>query len=333
MGGSAIKSTPIRRYNRAEFDNIAQHMIERLGKHFKNVGVPLFYRNKPDFGDLDILVSTDGFNYRGGMREFIQDEFNPNEIHHNANVWSFDFQEFQIDIITCSSENFQINLDYLSWNDCGNLLGKLAHAAGLKFGQSGLFYRHKDSEGQKLGDIHITRDMQAICEVLDVDYDTWAKGFDTLEEIFEFITSSQYFNKKAVQLDQLDRINRERDKKRKTYMAFIEFCDKKFPDTNDDEGFDKKKIFKDVNKRFPEAKLEINKRKLDYNHARRLYINSKFNGKMVIDEFGFEGKELGDKLNCFREYIEDVFKDYDTFILNNNEDEIMRQFKISCGQS
>jgi hypothetical protein len=43
MGGSAIKSTPIRRYNRAEFDNIAQHMIERLGKHFKNVGVPLVY--------------------------------------------------------------------------------------------------------------------------------------------------------------------------------------------------------------------------------------------------------------------------------------------------
>jgi hypothetical protein len=330
MGGSAIKSTPIRRYNRAEFDNMAQHMIGRLGKHFKNVGVPLFYRNKPDFGDLDILVSTDGF--KKDMKEFIMDEFNPNEIHHNANVWSFDFQEFQIDIITCSAENFQVNLDYLSWNDCGNLLGKLAHAAGLKFGQSGLFYRHK-IEGQKVGDIHITRDMKAICEVLDVDYDTWANGFDEVEEIFEFITQSKYFDWRRVQLDQLDRINRERDKKRKTYAAFIEWIEINAQVEIPDGEINKDIIFKEVNKRFPEARLEANKRRINYEHHRRLYINSKFNGKMVIDEFGFEGKELGDKLNCFRDYIEDAFKDYDSFILNNTEEEIMRQFRISCGKS
>jgi hypothetical protein len=316
MGGKAIKTVPIRRYDRREFDNIAQTVPEILKPYFKNIGIPLFFESKETFGDLDVLVSTDGFDYRGGMRDFIEDKFSPDEIHHNGNCWSFNYQEFQIDIITCSEKNFEANLNYLNYNDLGNLMGKLAHAMGLKYGQSGLFFRHKDSEGQKLGDIPITKDLGKICEVLDLDVSVIQEGFTELEEIFIFITNSKYFDWKRVQFDQLDRVNRERDKKRDTYASFIKWIDEHVRDDNHTfEDIDKKTVVKAMDKKFPEAELVINMRRMDYLHAQKRYISAKFNGGMVI-----------------REYIEDVFKDYNTFILNNDSNEIMRQFKISCGR-
>ena len=333
MGGKAVKNTPIRRYNRREFDNIAQAIPKILKKYFKNVAIPLFFESKETFGDLDVLVSTDGFDYRGGMRDFIQDKFNPSEIHHNGNCWSFDYEEFQIDIITTSADNFDAHLNYLNFNDLGNLMGKLAHAMGLKYGQDGLFLRHKDSDGQKLGDIPITKNLSDICEVLDLDVSVIENGFTELEEIFVFITSSKYFDWKRVQYDKLDRVNRERDKKRETYAKFIEWIDENVRDDEHTfEDIDKKSIEKDVDRRFPEAELIINMRKMDYLHSQRRYISAKFNGGMIMNKFGYEGKELGERIECFRDYVEEVFKDYDNFILSNNSKEIMRQFEISCGR-
>jgi hypothetical protein len=128
-------------------------------------------------------------------------------------------------------------------------------------------------------------------------------------------------------------VNRERDKKRDTYASFIKWIDEHVRDDNHTfEDIDKKTVVKAMDKKFPEAELVINMRRMDYLHAQKRYISAKFNGGMVIREFGYEGKELGQRLECFREYIEDVFKDYNTFILNNDSNEIMRQFKISCGR-
>ena len=128
MGGRALKGgTFTRRYERQEFEDISKELTERLKLTFKRVDVPLFYKDKETFGDADIVVSLEGLEDEFNMREFIVDNFKPNEIFHNGNCWSFDYKELQIDIISVSSEHYDSTLNYLAYNDFGNLVGRLAH--------------------------------------------------------------------------------------------------------------------------------------------------------------------------------------------------------------
>jgi len=65
---------------------------------------------------------------------------------------------------------------------------------------------------------------------LDLDPNVYHKGFDELKDIFNFIIVSKYFNpymsdldpygydKKGVALYKINKINRDRNVKRKTYV-------------------------------------------------------------------------------------------------------------------
>jgi hypothetical protein len=126
MGGLALKgeNTKTRRYERAEFDVITIELLDILSKDFEKAMMPLFYNNKKSFGDADILVSTEGFNKN--MREYIIETFNPTEIYHNDNCYSFDYKELQVDLITTNAEDYESNWNYLSYNDLGNFIGRIA---------------------------------------------------------------------------------------------------------------------------------------------------------------------------------------------------------------
>jgi hypothetical protein len=127
LGGLALKNTVTRRYERAEFDIISKELLEILSTHFPRVAMPLFYKNKLSFGDADIVVA-EGKGITGSeLRTLINDVFKPNEIFHNGNCWSFDYKELQVDLITTEPENFDALLMYLSYNDLGNFIGRLAN--------------------------------------------------------------------------------------------------------------------------------------------------------------------------------------------------------------
>ena len=137
MGGLALKNTFTRRYERAEFDELSQDLLGTLSNTFKRVAMPLFYKNKLSFGDADIILSMEGFD--GNMRTYIEDTFSPNEIFHNGNCWSFDYKELQIDLITVAGEDFDSNYNYLSYNDLGNYIGKIAHGFSGEFDTDEVF--------------------------------------------------------------------------------------------------------------------------------------------------------------------------------------------------
>jgi len=124
MGGKALKTVETIRCDRKTFDKVSNEIIDILNKTFNKVIIPLFYKNKKTFGDIDILICTD--NFSENMREFIVKNFKPNEIFHNGNCWSFDYKKIQIDFITCSSEHFDSNYNYLNYNDLGNFVGRIA---------------------------------------------------------------------------------------------------------------------------------------------------------------------------------------------------------------
>jgi hypothetical protein len=331
MGGRALKgeNTFTRRYEREEFEQLSKELMVTLKDTFKRVEMPLFYKNKQSFGDADIILSMEDFN--GNMRTYIEDTFSPNEIFHNGNCWSFDYKELQIDLITVAGEDFDSNYNYLSYNDLGNYIGKIAHGFGLKYGQQGLTYDHY-FKGIKIGRILISKDYDKIYEFLGLSYDRWREGFDELEDIFSFISESKYFNWEYLQLENNNRVNRERDAKRKSYMSFLEYIDKNCKDDNHRYPYEKDKsvYLKQVADFFPEANIELEIRRMEYEYCKNLYIKSKFNGGELMRRFGLQGKEISEAIGSFKKAIEsiplmdDSFEDY---VLETPMEDIYTDFK------
>lgn len=328
MGGLALKNTFTRRYDREEFDKISIELINILDKTFNRVAMPLFYKNKPSFGDADIILSMEGFN--GNMRNYIQDTFSPNEIYHNGNCWSFDYKELQIDLITVSGEDFVSNYNYLSYNDLGNYIGKIAHGFGLKYGQQGLTYDHY-FKGSNIGRVLISKDYDKIYEFLGLSYDRWKEGFNELEDIFKFISESKYFNWEYLQLENNNRVNRERDAKRKSYMSFLEYIEINCKDDNHRFQYEKdKSAYTDmVAKFFPESNIEMEIRRMEYEHCKELYIKSRFNGGEVMRRFNINGSELGSSLTKFKAIMTDIIgESFENYVLETPPEEIYEDFRI-----
>ena len=328
MGGLALKNTFTRRYEREEFNELTEDLLGLLSNTFKRVAMPLFYKNKPSFGDADILVSMEGF--KRNMRTYIEDTFSPNEIFHNGNCWSFDYKELQIDIITVAPEHFDSNYNYLSYNDLGNYIGKIAHGFGFKYGQEGLVYDHY-FKGSNIGRVILSKDYDKIYEFLGLDYNRWKEGFDELEDIFKFISESKYFNWEYLQLENNNRINRERDAKRKSYMSFLEFIEDNCKDSEHQYQYDKdKSVYVDkAAEFFPESNLITEIRRMEYEECKALYIKSKFNGGEVMRRFGLKGKDLGDALNGFKKMMDFLVPNepYEYYIINTPSEEIYEDFK------
>jgi hypothetical protein len=328
MGGLALKNCKTRRYERAEFETLTNELITTLRKTFKRVEMPLFYRKKESFGDADYILSMEGYN--GNMREYITETFNPNEIFHNGNCWTFDYHELQVDLITVAAEHFDSNYNYLSYNDLGNYIGKIAHGFGFKYGQEGLMYDHY-FKGSNIGRIIVSKDYDKIYEFLGLDYNRWKQGFDTLEEIFEFVSTSKYFNWEYLQLENNNRVNRERDVKRKSYMSFLDYIDANVKDDAHRYQYEKDKtVYVDkAAKFFPEAGMVLEIRRLEYEECKSLYIKAKFSGGDVMVRYGLKGKDLGDALTGFKNVIGSIFGDetYDDYIINNTVEQIYSDFE------
>jgi len=297
----------------------------------------LFYKNKVTFGDADVLVSTElkaasGDSYQTeeafNIRNYIEETCKPNEIFHNGNCWSFDYKELQVDIITTAPEHFDSNLMYLSYNDLGNFIGRLAHGFGLRYGQEGLWLEHQ-FKGKNIGSVSISKDYPTIFKFLGLSYERWEQGFDELEDIFKFIAASPYFNWKRFQLEELNKINRDRNKKRLSYMTFLDWMDKNVADENHEYQFaeNKDEYFNLIDKTFPEADLVVGVRRLEYLECRKLYVQAKFSGGGIMKKYGFEGKKLGDVLTGFKEYITKEYQSYNDYIIYTDKKEIFDEFE------
>ena len=324
MGGKALKSIVTRRCSRTEFDQIRSELIPVFKEYFDRVDVPLFYNSKESFGDIDILVQVEGHE---NIRDIITDRFNPTEIFHNGNCYSFDYKLFQVDLITTSKEHFGTLCNYLCFNDLNNLVGKLARPLGLRFGQKGLVFEYHDVHHQHVENITISTDYHKTCDFLGLNYEKYKQGFETLEEIFEFIIASKYFDYHRYQLEALNHVNRERDVKRTSYMSFLTYLREKNIKKECEFEKDKSKYIPMINEFFPEANLLTEIKRLDYECAKKAYIQSKFNGDKIIKKYNLQGKELGEAIIKFKS-AERFYKNFDDYVLNTKEKDIWFDFEV-----
>lgn len=325
MGGNAIKGAFTRRYQKEEFDKILPVILEKAKKKFTDAKSTTYFKSKESFGDADILVLVDkeiNFN----IKEWIIEEFQSKEVVTNGHVYSFEFNELQVDFILTPLRNWETSQIYFSYNDLHNLIGKVAHRFGLKWGFQGLEFTY-NVNGKELGVITVTKDYKKALEFLGFDVDRYDLGFNNLDEIFDFVTSSKYFNPWMFDFEIMNRTNRERDMKRTTYASFVEHVSpmkEKGIETYHYFYSDKKVYLGLIDFHFPGFLKQY--RKLEKKDERKTAISELFNGRMVMEQYKLEGKALGEALNTFKMYFANT-NEYEDYILEtNNTAEILQKF-------
>ncbi|MHB8252199.1 MAG: hypothetical protein ACYDEV_00510 [Acidiferrobacter sp.] len=193
-------------------------------------------RAKPDFGDIDILIQdldldqdSDAFAQTLGATVQVRDNPYASILSCGVPLAGLGFGDYplaavlQIDLIAMPSAHFESALHYFSWNDCGNLLGRVARGMGLKLGHDGLSYvlRH---DTRVLDTLSLATDWDVILPALGYDAARWQAGFDTLDDMFAFVAGGHFYDPAAFLLENRNHRSRVRDAKRPSYQAFLRWA-------------------------------------------------------------------------------------------------------------
>lgn len=191
----------------------------------------------------------------------------------------------------------------------GNLLGRIAHKAGFKLGHLGLRYvlRDPDNSDHVLAELTITRDWAETLRLLGYDPVHYQAGFEggfaSLADIFDYVTSSPYCNKDIYLLENRNNKARVRDRKRKTYQAFLAWLEtvpaNALPcyDWADKETI-RQQFLGEALARFPAFKEAYLQALADWRAEQA--FRAKFNGKLVAEITGLTGKALGSVMQQIR---------------------------------
>lgn len=308
MGGNAIKSSE--RFSTPEMEFIVSVLRVTLAhsgvRMLDTMEVVPSYTEKPDHGDLDVLVDS-----RKVSKEWLLTIFEDYEVVKNGDVISVGFEVYfnndpslplnttkmiQVDFIFV--EDMESALHYFSYNDLGNLMGRIAHKKGFKLGHEGLKYVFRDGT-HAYSEVVVSRDWRTIFSFLGLNYERYLEGFNTLEDIFKFVSSSRFFNADIYLLHNVNNTSRTRDRKRKTYMEFLNWCrDRKFDNNYPWEVEDKEKeVQKELLLHYSFGYLEGWRElyeKETTKHEEQKKFKAWWNGELVRGVTGLEGKELGE---------------------------------------
>ena len=301
MGGNALKHCEIRRIAAAAYFPIEAAVVARLRADFpgRRVEAIKAYRSKASFGDLDIVFECADLAL--DLAPYLLATFASREIVRNGAVYSFEHQAFQIDLILTPPAEVQTSLDYFSYNDLGNLLGRVAHSMGLKLGHAGLLYVMRRGTEQ-FAEITVARDWATILPLLGYRYATWAAGFDTLDEIFRFVVSSPYFNRAIFQLENRNHASRVRDLKRKTYMDFLAWiADAPAGSLPDFPARSHQAWLPQLCAAVPGLAQEVAAARARLEAGDR--VRQRFNGALVAALTGLSARELGAFMQTVREHF------------------------------
>lgn len=294
MGGNALKNT--KRMNKKEFIQTKNIALNKIYEYNLHAEVVRFYKDKQDFGDIDILVKCDNPVDVERCIDKIKNDLHPRETFKNGNVFSFELNNHQVDLIFTPEKYFTSSLIYFSYNDLFNFLGRIAHRLGFKLGHKGLMVVVKNGN-YKLGEVILTQDLKEILGILGLSYQRYKQGFNTKEDIFNFVISSRFFNKSMFDYNKLNHINRIRNKKRKMYREFLEYiADKPLP--NEANKIDKEEFVNRVLKLYPQAQKEI--QKLQEKLQKQKEVSQIFNGHIVSEIKNVKGRELGKWMKHFK---------------------------------
>src|SRR5688572_27270339 len=133
MGGNLFKLGRLPRDEYLTIEAAVRGCLDRsIGDGYR---IPRYYTSKPDFGDLDVIVSTAALERIGGWEAFcalLREDLGVTQSKSVGHVYSTVVRDFQVDYFIRAHELLDATYHYLSFNDLGNLIGKIYRRLGLK---------------------------------------------------------------------------------------------------------------------------------------------------------------------------------------------------------
>jgi hypothetical protein len=300
MGGNLFK---LGRKPRDEYLAIESEVRAFLGGLVgeANYRIPRYYADKPDFGDLDALVSTAAVAELGGFDRFVerlQEELGVDQTKQTGHVYSTVFRDFQVDYFMRPPERLEASYNYLSFNDIGNLIGKIYRRLGFKYGDDGLSYvfRRADQESYKR-ELLVSRDWPRILELIGLDVAAWEAGFSSLEDMFTWVVASPYFS--VAPYERLSKSTERRANARRTIARFLDWLERSAITQRYTYAEERDAYVGWAAAAFPEAGLEAALARERALEAEDASLREKYSGGLVRAWTGLEGKELGGFLRDF----------------------------------
>ena len=290
-----MKSHGVERLSKTDYDTVISTLLPNLPE--KTLPVPS-YRSKDSFGDCDLLTTATDEAFENSLSK----DFALLGKKRNGSVTSYalkygSFPPFQFDLIKAKEDSFKFNYNYLSYNDLGNLIGRVAAAFGFKFAHDGLYilawYDHKGEERSvgrvkeygktndcaehRIEKLFISNFDEAL-EFLGFDSLRFAQGFNTIDDILDFVANSKYFCKDFFLFENRNHDQRKRDVKRPTYTRALEYFDTLVEAKSRDEVT---RAFKaDVATKYPSI-VNI-KRNMQKEIKRKYFLSRRLNSRRVV---------------------------------------------------
>ncbi len=310
MGGNAFKGITVR-LEREEYDVVCLFMHLKLSNYPIDFRITKSYVNKKNFGDLDIIYTLKDPSYNF-VDEYLRTE-HPQHSFKNGDVLSVTVNTesgpFQVDFIRVEEKTFNFSYHYFNYNDLGNFLGRIFHKAGFKLGHNGLRYVLRVNNTNVIREILVTPYWLSAMQFMGYEK-YFSTQFYNVEDLFQFALSSPYSNKDIFLLDNLNHKNRIRDRKRKNYSLLLNFLNDpetkcaNFDWSNKEEL--RQEFLEKAFKKWPSFEKEYHEAIQEYEKKKDLH--SKFNGRLVADVTGLEGKELGAFITKFKHTFGDQFE-------------------------
>lgn len=302
MGGNALKT---KRLLANDYKLLEKDIIERVSKLFPEtkIAIPKYFSSKESFGDMDILFEKN--IDLDEVMEKINLEFNPSKsFYSKEHLYSFENNDFQIDLIFIKPEDFEFAKEYYSYNDLGIFIGRIADSFGIKYGSSGVYYtlgkiQNNHTFFQNKNKIHITRDYDKALDLLGFDVERYHRGFNNMEEIYKFVTDSQYFTKASYKRESQNNANFHRNKTRKNFVEFQKLLNEGFEDKNIPFEHYRTIGMDLVHKKFPDFRAKYDDYVKECNT--NMLFCERFNGKRIIKVANVTDMEISSVLEQFKQ--------------------------------
>lgn len=129
---------------------------------------------------------------------------------------------YQVDLISSDDDLADFCTRYLSWGDCGTMIGRMAREMGLTFGQTGLRVPVR-VPGAGRDNVLLTGDPDTAITWLGFDAIAHRAGFDDDRAVADFIGAGRWFDPKVYEPERSSSEARRRGRVRRGRDAFNDY--------------------------------------------------------------------------------------------------------------
>jgi hypothetical protein len=155
--------------------------------------IPHFHADKPDFGDLDVLIGQDALTVPF-LTEF-RARLGITQTRRVKGIESHDFGGFQVDLMATPPAELRTRFEFMSWGDLGNILGRMMRPLGMKWGESGLLYVYRrPDEAHYLRTYTVSLTIDDVLRAAGLDAAHWHAGFTDEADMFGWAAGASRFS-------------------------------------------------------------------------------------------------------------------------------------------